>query len=122
VLCAHRMPASNAFTTLAVLGPSGVVVARCLRHQRAARRTRVQADAAPRDSRERVQTSIETLIDPFVSLRPLRDQTGRIVDFVYEDASGVACVANISAGEDLGRMRVLDPVSRSTASTTRRTT
>jgi hypothetical protein len=100
----------------------GVVVARCLRHQRAARRTRAQADAAARESRERFQTSIETLIDPFASLRPLRDQAGRIVDFVYESANGAACVANILAGEDLVGMRVLDRVSRSTASTTRRAT
>jgi hypothetical protein len=84
VLCAHRRPAFDAFTTLAVLGPRGVLVARCLRHQRAARRTRVQADAAARESRERFRRSIETLIDPVVSLRPLRDQTGRIADFVYE--------------------------------------
>jgi DNA-binding NtrC family response regulator len=161
VLCAHRMPALDAFTTLAVLGASGVdvplivdsgesgeetavaairpgaadfvsldhvdclrvVVARCLRHQRAARRTREQADAAARESRERFQTSIETLSDPLVSLRPLRDQAGRIVDFVYEYANGAACVANILAREDLVGMRVLDGgLSRSTTSTTRRAT
>jgi DNA-binding NtrC family response regulator len=108
VLCAHRMPAFDAFTTLAVLGASGlevplifvsgergeetavaaihagaadsssrdhvdclgVVVARCLRHQRPARRTGAQADAAARESRERSQVSIGTLIDRFVSVRP----------------------------------------------------
>jgi DNA-binding NarL/FixJ family response regulator len=160
VLCAHRMPAFDAFTTLAVLGASGVdvplivvsgesgaetaaaaiyagaadfvsrdhvdclgvVVARCLRRQRAARRTRAQADAEARERRQRFQASIDTLIDPFVSLRPLRDQAGRIVDFVYEYANGAACVANILAGEDLVGMRLLDRVSRSTASTTRRAT
>jgi hypothetical protein len=34
---------------------------------------RAQADAAARESRERFQTSIETLSDPLVSLGPLRD-------------------------------------------------
>lgn len=100
----------------------GVVVAGCHRHQRAARRTRAQADAADRESRERFQASIETLSDPLVSVRPLRDQAGRIVDFVYEYANGAACVANILAGEDLVGMRVLVRVSRSTVSTTRRAT
>lgn len=95
---------------------------RCLRHQRAARRTRAQADAAARESRERFQASIETLSDPLVSLRPLRDQAGRIVDFAYEYANGAACVANILACGDLVGMRALDRVSRSTASTTRRAT
>ena len=59
---------------------------------------------------------------PLVSLRPLRDRVARIVDFVYEYPNGAACVANIVAGEDLVGMRVLDRVSRSTASTTRRAT
>lgn len=106
VLCAHRVsahrvPALDALTALAVLDASGadvplivvsgesgeetavaairaaaadfvsldhvdwlgVIVARYLRHQRAARRTRAQADAAARESRERFQTSIETLSD-----------------------------------------------------------
>ena len=67
----------------------GVVVARCPRHPRAARRTRAQPDAA-RASRERFRTSIETRTDPFASLRPLRDHAGRIVNFVYENANGAA--------------------------------
>jgi DNA-binding NtrC family response regulator len=108
VLCGYRRPDFDAFTTLAVLGASGldvalifvsgergeetavaaihagaadsssrdhvdclgVVVARCLRHQRPARRTGAQADAAARESRERSQVSIGTLIDRFVSVRP----------------------------------------------------
>jgi hypothetical protein len=78
----------------------GVVVARCLR-QRAAWRMRARADEAARESRERFQASIETLSDPFVSVRPLRDQAGRIVDFVYEYANGAACLTNILAREDL---------------------
>jgi hypothetical protein len=91
-------------------------------HKRAARRMRAQADAAARESRERFQRSTQTRSDPLVSLRPLRDQAGRIVDFVYEYANGAVCVANIVAREDLVGMRVLDRVSRSTASTTRRAT
>jgi two-component system cell cycle sensor histidine kinase/response regulator CckA len=45
----------------------GAMVARYLRHQRAARRTRAQAYPAARESRERFQTSIEMLSDPLVS-------------------------------------------------------
>jgi hypothetical protein len=74
---------------------------------------RAQADAAARESRERFQASIETLSDPFVSVGPLRDQAGRILDFVYEYANGAACLTNILAREDPVGMSVLDRVSRS---------
>src|ERR1700733_7540088 len=44
-------------------------------------------------------TSIEALIDPFVLLRPLRDDASGIVDFVYEYANDAACEANALARE-----------------------
>jgi hypothetical protein len=57
-----------------------VVVARCFRHQHAARRTQVHADAAARESREGFQTSIEALSDPPVPPGPLRDQADCVAD------------------------------------------
>jgi len=51
-------------------------------------------------------TSIETLIDPFVLLRPVRDGAGAIVDFVYEYANDAACETNVPAREELVGMRV----------------
>ena len=155
MLCAYRMPVFDTFSTLAVLGASGVggpfivvsgesgdgtpfaaihagaadfvgrghvgclgmLVGRCLRLQRAARPTRPQADAAANESRKRFQGSIKPLIDPFVSLRPLPDQADRIAGFIYDYANGVACLANIRAGEDLLGMHVLDQASTTAAST-----
>ena len=57
-------------------------------------------------------TSIETLIDPFVLLRPLCDPAGRIVDFVYEYANDAACESNVLAREELVGMRVLERVTQ----------
>jgi PAS domain S-box-containing protein len=54
------------------------------------------------------QTSIETLIDPLVLLRPVRDEAGEIVDFVYEYANDAACDANVLAREELRGMRMLE--------------
>ena len=56
----------------------------------------------------RFQTSIETLIDPFVLLRPVRDAAGGVVDFVYEYANDAACGTNVSAREELVDTRMLE--------------
>ena len=56
--------------------------------------------------------SIETLLDPFVLLRPLLDQTGAIVDFVYEYANDAASETNVLAREELVGMRVLERVTQ----------
>jgi PAS domain S-box-containing protein len=53
-------------------------------------------------------TSIETMIDPFVLLRPVRHESGEIVDFFYEYANDAACEANVLAREELLGMRMLD--------------
>jgi PAS domain S-box-containing protein len=57
-------------------------------------------------------TSIETLIDPFVLLRPVRDEARVIVDFVYEYANDAACETNVLAREELVGMRVLERVTQ----------
>jgi PAS domain S-box-containing protein len=57
-------------------------------------------------------TSIETLIDPFVLLRPVRDPAGAVVDFVYEYANDAACETNVLGREELVGMRVLERVTQ----------
>jgi len=59
-------------------------------------------------SEERFVTSIDTLIDPFVLLRPLLSEVGKVVDFVYEYANDAACETNMVAREELVGMRVLE--------------
>ena len=71
----------------------------------AERRRAAEALAA---SEARFRTSLETLIDPFVLLRPVRDTAGRIVDFVYEYANEAACVANRTTREALVGRRLLE--------------
>jgi len=67
-----------------------------------------RAEAALTESETRFRATAETLIDPFVILRAVRDETGRIVDFVYEFANEAACVANGVAREELIDRRLLD--------------
>jgi PAS domain S-box-containing protein len=52
-------------------------------------------------------TSVGSLIDPFVLLRPLREG-GKIVDFVYEYTNDAACEANVLAREELVGTRMLE--------------
>jgi PAS domain S-box-containing protein len=61
---------------------------------------------------ERFHTSIDTLIDPFVLLTPLRDEAGGIVDFVYEYANEAACETNVLGREELVGMRMLERVTQ----------
>ncbi|MGZ6272762.1 MAG: GAF domain-containing protein [Candidatus Limnocylindrales bacterium] len=67
-----------------------------------------QAQAALTESESRFRATAETLIDPFVILRVVRDRTGRIVDFIYEFANEAACVANHVGREELIGRRLLD--------------
>jgi signal transduction histidine kinase/putative methionine-R-sulfoxide reductase with GAF domain len=53
------------------------------------------------ESERRFRATVETLLDPFVILSAVRDQAGRIVDFVYEFANEAACIANRTSREDL---------------------
>jgi PAS domain S-box-containing protein len=61
---------------------------------------------------QRFLTSIETLIDPFVLLRPVRSDAGKIVDFVYEYANHASCDANAVARDDLVGQHVLARVTQ----------
>jgi PAS domain S-box-containing protein len=62
---------------------------------------RRSAERAGHDSKQRFETSVETLIDPLVLLRPVRDESGRVVDFVYEYANDAACASSDLAREAL---------------------
>jgi PAS domain S-box-containing protein len=61
---------------------------------------------------QRFVASIESLIDPFVLLRPVRDQAGEIVDFVYEYANDAACETNLIVHEELVGTRVLERLTQ----------
>ncbi len=89
------------------LGRLPAVVAGCLRHVEE-RRARETAEGAIREGRERFQASVDTLIDPFALLRPLRDDTGRVVDFVYEYVNDAVCRTNLVGREELIGMPMLE--------------
>ena len=55
-------------------------------------------------------TSLETMLDPFVILIPVFDVDGTVVDFTYEYANSAACVENRIAREDLIGCRLLELV------------
>jgi PAS domain S-box-containing protein len=64
------------------------------------------------ECQERFHASIETLIDPFVLLTPLRDEAGGIVDFAYEYANEAACETNVLGREELMGTRMLERVTQ----------
>ena len=82
---------------------------------RAAERTNRRVDRLTEglaECEERFQASVETLIDPFVLLAPLRDTAGGIVDFVYEYANEAACETNVLGREELVGTRMLQRVTQ----------
>ncbi len=64
--------------------------------------------AALRTGEERFRTTIETLLDPLVILRAVRDGTGRIVDFIYDYANAAAGAANRVTPHDLVGRRLME--------------
>jgi CheY-like chemotaxis protein len=66
---------------------------------------------AMHESEEYFQSAIEMLIDPFVLLKPLRDQAGEILDFVYEYANHAAYDPD-GRGQDLVGMGVLERLTQ----------
>jgi diguanylate cyclase (GGDEF)-like protein/PAS domain S-box-containing protein len=57
---------------------------------------------------ERRRALMDSLLDPHVLLRSLRDDAGAIVDFVYADANDAACQYLQTSPEDLLGSRLLD--------------
>jgi diguanylate cyclase (GGDEF)-like protein/PAS domain S-box-containing protein len=52
-------------------------------------------------AQERLRALIDTMLDPWVLMEALRDEGGRIVDFVYRDANSAACQYNGLEHDDL---------------------
>lgn len=50
-----------------------------------------RATAAWEVERGRLNAMLESLFDPHVVMQPVRDQTGRIVDFLFENTNPAAC-------------------------------
>ena len=51
----------------------------------------MQAREAIKAERERLKTTLDSLLDPHVLLQPVRDKTGQVSDFIYADANPAAC-------------------------------
>ena len=67
-----------------------------------------QAQQALAEAEERYRSTVDTLLEPLVILRPVRDASGRIVDFVYEYANDAACAANRMPRRELLGRRMLE--------------
>jgi PAS domain S-box-containing protein len=59
-------------------------------------------------ARGRRQTGLDVLLDPLVLFEAVRDDTGRIVDFVYAEANQAACEYNLMSRDELVGSRLLD--------------
>ncbi|MEI6621192.1 MAG: PAS domain S-box protein [Actinomycetes bacterium] len=61
--------------------------------------------------RQLLHATLDSLLDPHVLMEAVRDDSGRIVDFIYLQANDAACAFNrLARGELIGR-RLLDVVS-----------
>ena len=69
---------------------------------------RVAATESARLDRERLQATLDSMIDPHVYLVAVRDGDGGVIDFVYEGANDAACASNGVALEELLGMTVLE--------------
>jgi two-component system, cell cycle sensor histidine kinase and response regulator CckA len=59
-------------------------------------------------SEDRYRTTVDTLLDPLVIFRPVRDASGTIVDLVYEYANEAACVYMNTLCDDLVGSRLVE--------------
>lgn len=57
-------------------------------------RVRTQQDVAISPERIRIRATLDSLLDPHVLLRAVRDAGGKITDFIFEDANDAACAFN----------------------------
>lgn len=76
----------------------------------------VLAREAARAERERLRSAMDSMLDPQVLLETVRDESGRIVDFVYTDANPAACTYNGLEYQDLVGARLLDLLPGHTSS------
>lgn len=82
--------------------PAGLVGGLSLIEDVVAARQRAEVGEA------RLQATLDSLLDPHVMLDAVRDGEGRIVDFVYTDASDAACAYNRRTRRELVGSRLLD--------------
>jgi PAS domain-containing protein len=54
----------------------------------------VRARREAEEHRSILQASMDSLLEPHVLLKAVRDESGRIVDFVFADANPAACAYN----------------------------
>jgi len=69
---------------------------------------RLVAERRAAEADELLRASMNSLLDPWVFLRPVRDDGGRIVDFVYLEANIAACEHNGLTHDELVGRRLLD--------------
>jgi diguanylate cyclase (GGDEF)-like protein/PAS domain S-box-containing protein len=62
---------------------------------------RKRIEEALRESKERFQTSVETMLDGFAVLSAVRDDSGKIIDFCYEYINAAGCRSNQKSREQL---------------------
>ena len=72
-----------------LLDPSGAVVGRIGGAHDIQRE--MQARDVAEGERRRLNTTLESLLDPHAFMKPVRDETGRIIDFIFDDANPAAC-------------------------------
>jgi diguanylate cyclase (GGDEF)-like protein/PAS domain S-box-containing protein len=68
----------------------------------------VTARLARRADRLRLKATLDSLLDPHVLLVAVRDETGRITDFIYESANDAACDYMRMSREQLEGARLLE--------------
>jgi diguanylate cyclase (GGDEF)-like protein/PAS domain S-box-containing protein len=59
-------------------------------------------------AQERLRALIDTMLDPWVLMEAMRDEDGRVVDFVYRDANSAACRYNGLEHDELVGRTLLD--------------
>ncbi len=65
------------------------------------------ASELPLDIRVTVSAILETMFDPLVVMRAVRDRSGRVIDFEYEEANRAAIAINHTTREELIGARLL---------------
>jgi GAF domain-containing protein len=68
----------------------------------------VETTRAAEAARDRLQTTIDTLLDPFVVFEAVRDETGRLVDLRYVEANEAAAAYNAVPRSTLLGRRILE--------------
>lgn len=78
--------------------------------------TMVQTRTALEMERARLRTTLDSLLDPHVTLEAVRDEKGKITDFLFADANNAACLYNKLDREHLVGRRLLELLPAHTSS------